>query len=78
MANKNLFASYAGKLLGRANATNAAGAPAYKLDARHQLAQLAMTGTLSGTFYASGHKQLADAMALVPKLDAAVVAKAAI
>lgn len=78
MANKNLFASYAGKLLGRANATNAAGAPAYKLDARHQLAQLAMTGTLSGTFYASGHKQLADAMALVPKLDAAFVAKAAI
>jgi 60 kDa SS-A/Ro ribonucleoprotein len=78
MANKNLFASYAGKLLRRPNATNAAGAPAYKLDARHQLAQLAMTGTLSSTFYANGHRQLADVMELVAKADAAFVAKTAI
>ncbi len=78
MANKNLFASYAGKLLKRADATNAAGAPAYKLDARHQLAQLAMTGTLSRTFYTQAREQLDDVMALLSKVEPAFAAKAAI
>lgn len=78
MANKNLFASYVGKLLPRANAKNRAGGPAYKFDARHQLAQLAMTGTLSRTFYANEHQQLGDAMELVAKLEPTFVAKAAI
>lgn len=78
MANKNLFASYIGKLLPRPNAKNRAGAPAYALAPRHQLAQLAMTGTLSPTFYASGANQLADVQELVAKLPAGFVAKAAI
>lgn len=78
MANKNLFASYVGKLIPRPNAANREGAPAYKLEPRHQLAQLAMTGTLSPTFYASGAAQLADVTALAGKVDPAFLAKAAV
>lgn len=78
MANKKLFASTIGKLLPRTNAKNAAGAPAYKLEPRHQLAQIAMTGTFSQTFYANGEKQLTDVMELVAKVDPAFVAKTAI
>ncbi|MEQ1671596.1 MAG: RNA-binding protein, partial [Hyphomicrobium sp.] len=78
MANKNLFAAYAGKLLPRAAAKNRANAPAYALTARHQLAQLAMTGTLAPTFYSNEHRQLADVMELAAKVDPAFVAKAAI
>jgi 60 kDa SS-A/Ro ribonucleoprotein len=78
MANKSLFASYAGKLLPRTNAKNREGAPAYALEPRHQLAQLAMTGTLSSTFYASGLAQLADVQALAAKVDPVFIAKAAI
>lgn len=78
MANKSLFASYAGKLLPKALARNKHGAPAYALEARHQLAQLAMTGTLNRTFYASGAAQLADVTALVPKVEPEFLAKAAI
>ncbi|MCB0059730.1 MAG: hypothetical protein KDE45_21975, partial [Caldilineaceae bacterium] len=78
MANKSLFASYAGKLLPRATAKNRAGGPAYKLEARHQLTQLAMTGTLSRTFYADAHAQLADVMALAEAVPAEFLAKAAV
>ena len=78
MANKSLFASYAGKLMPRATAKNRHGTPAYALAARHQLAQLAMTGTLSRTFYADAQAQLADVMALAEKAPAKFLAKAAI
>ncbi len=78
MANKNLFVAYAGKLLPRAATKNRAGAPAYALTARHQLAQLAMTGTLAPTFYANEHRQLADVMELAGKVPPLFVAKAAI
>ena len=52
MANKSLFGSTVGKLLARSNARNREAAPAYAYEPRHKLAQLAMTGTLSNTFYA--------------------------
>ena len=78
MANKSLFASYAGKLLARPNAKNREGAPAYALDPRAKLAQLAMTGTLSPTFYASGAAQLADVIEVAAKVEPAFIAKAAI
>lgn len=78
MANKNLFASYVGKLLPRTNAKNRAGAPAYELAPRHKLAQLAVTGTMSSTFYASGEAQLADVLATAANVEPAFVAKAAI
>ena len=78
MANKSLFASYAGKLLPRTNAKNREGAPAHVLEPRHQLAQLAMTGTLSSTFYASRRSQLADVQALAAKVDPQFIARTAV
>ena len=78
MANKSLFASYAGKLLPKPNTRNNAGAPAYALEPRHKLAQLAMTGTLSGTFYTSAQAQLADVKELVDRIDPVFLAKAAL
>ncbi|MCB1485756.1 MAG: RNA-binding protein, partial [Hyphomicrobiaceae bacterium] len=78
MANKSLFASYAGKLLGRPNAKNREGVPAYALEPRANLAQVAVTGTLSRTFYASGAAQLADVIELAAKVEPAFIAKAAI
>ena len=78
MAQKSLFASLRGALLPRPDATNHAGAPAYRLSPRHKLAQLAATGTLGAAFYATAEEQLADVLALLPEVDAEFIAKAAI
>lgn len=58
MANKNLFKSIAGKLLPKTDANNEAGGQAYKLSPKAQLAQYAVTGCLSNTFYADAETQL--------------------
>ena len=78
MANKSLFASYVGKLLPKANAKNREGAPAYALSPKHQLAQIAATGTLSRTFYAAAHEQLEDVTALAGQISPRFIAQAAI
>ena len=78
MANKSLFASYAGKLLPKTNAKNRAGAPAFALATKHQLAQLAVTGTLSRTFYASAKNQLDQVLALAAKAEPRFLAQCAI
>jgi 60 kDa SS-A/Ro ribonucleoprotein len=78
MANKSLFASIRGKLLPKADAWNAAGAPAYPLTAKHKLAQLAVTGTLSRTFYATAQRQLADVLAVTAEVEPRFLAQAAI
>ncbi len=78
MANKMLFASYQGKLLPKTNARNLAGAPAYALPPKHALAQLAVTGTLSRTFYASAKNQLDDVLALTAEIAPRFLAQAAI
>ena len=78
MANKSLFQSYVGKLLPRATAVNREGAPAYALAPKHQLAQLAHTGTLSRTFYAQPKEQLEAVLALAQKVEPAFLARAAI
>lgn len=78
MANKQLFASIRGKLFPRTDACNNEGAPAYAREARHQLAQLAMTGTLHPTFYADAEAQLADVMALADKVPPRFLAQAAV
>jgi len=57
---------------------NAAQAPAYAYSAKHKLAQLAVTGCLNQTFYASAESQLADVLQLVAELDSRYVAKAAL
>lgn len=77
MANKQLFDTRLG-YLPTATEHNAAGGPAYRYDARHQLAQLVMTGCMNQTFYAAGEAQLADVLALAKDVDDVFLAKAAI
>lgn len=78
MANKNLFASYVGKLLRKTDSVNEAGGQAYSLEPRAALAQLAATGCLNGTFYASAETQLARVVELAGKVDSEFVAKTAL
>ena len=78
MVNTQLFQTPKGALLPDATARNHAQAPAYALSPRHQLAQLAATGCLNQTFYASAESQLDAARALAQAVDAAFVAKTAV
>jgi 60 kDa SS-A/Ro ribonucleoprotein len=57
MANKDLFGS-GGGAAPEADATNRAGGKAYRLPAKHALAQLATTGTLSDQYYSKAEDQL--------------------
>ena len=58
MANKSVFASIKGRLLPKATAKNAHGAPAYAYSDAHALAQVAVTGTFGGMFYQSPQEEL--------------------
>ncbi len=78
MVNTQLFQTIKGALLPAATARNAEQAPAYAFGPRHQLAQLAATGCLSRTFYASAEDQLDQVLALAQTLEPAFVAKTAI
>ena len=78
MANKSVFASFVGKMLPKAGARNAHGTPAYALSPRHQLAQLAVTGTLAPIFYAEAETQLADVLKLAHEVDGAFLARTAV
>ena len=68
MANKNLFNSITSRFR-RADTVNEAGGAAYKLTAKHALAQLAATGCFNGTFYAQGQDQLTQLIALIEQVD---------
>ncbi len=76
MANKNLFATK--RIAPVANATNDAGGRAYSLDNKNALAQLVVTGTLNGTFYADAKTQLDRVLELVNGCDVEFIAKAAV
>lgn len=52
MANKSLFASLKSRFV-LADTRNEAGGPAYSLEPKHALAQLAATGCFNGTYYAA-------------------------
>ena len=78
MANKSLFQSTIGKLLPKAAAHNREGSPAYAYEPRHKLAQLAMTGTLSQTFYADAHQHLDEVLAAAAQVSPRFLAQAAI
>lgn len=78
MANKTLFASLAGKFLPATDIVNEAGGSAYALGSEHALAQLAATGCLHGTFYASAQTQLAAVLTLSSEVEPAFLAKAAV
>lgn len=78
MVNTQLFQTLKGQLLSQAPAQNQAGAPAYALSPRHQLAQIAATGCLSQTFYADAQSQLDAVKALAAQVEPAFVAKTAV
>jgi len=78
MANKSLFTSAARALFPRADTANREGAPAYAYTPREALAQLAVTGTLSGTFYAAPEAQLAEILAAARAVEPDFIARTAI
>src|SRR5829696_3853887 len=57
---------------------NEAGGQAFAFGPRHALAQLAATGCLSNTFYASGEQQLDKVLALADQVEPPFLAKLAI
>lgn len=75
--NPKLFAAQREKT---ADTTNLAGGAAYSLPAKHALAQFALTGTLSDTYYADAKLQLGSMLDLLshPDVDGEFVAKCAV
>jgi 60 kDa SS-A/Ro ribonucleoprotein len=78
MANKNLFKTFAGKLLPKTNDVNEAGGRGYKLSPKATLAQYAITGCLNGTFYADAETQLQKVIELSKQVDAVFIAQLAL
>ena len=78
MANKNLFQTFRGMLMPKADAVNEAGGAAYKISPKGALAQYAATGCFNHTFYADAGEQLEKVLALVGEVDAEFVAKVAV
>lgn len=78
MANKQLFQAMRGDFVAAATDQNREGAPAYRYSPKHLLAQYAVTGCLSNTFYAGGEEQLQTVLALSKELDAQFIAKTAV
>jgi 60 kDa SS-A/Ro ribonucleoprotein len=68
----------AAALTAAANTVNQEGAAAYAFSPRHQLAQMAVTGCLSQTFYASGQDQLEQLGNLVLEVDTRFTAQTAV
>lgn len=77
MPNKSLFNSTRAAVA-KVNTKNDAGGIAYNLTPKQALAQIAMTGTFNGTFYASAQQQLEKVQSLLPKVDATFLAKLAV
>lgn len=69
MANRNLF-STAKKKAQSTNTMNEAGGTAYKMESRAALAQIATTGCLSSTYYASAKSQLDQVLKLAKEVAA--------
>ncbi|SMR71151.1 SS-A/Ro ribonucleoprotein [Aliiroseovarius halocynthiae] len=78
MANKSVFASMKGRLLPKATAKNAAGAPAYAYSDAHALAQVAVTGTFGGMFYQSAQDELEYVVDVAESVDPRFLAQATI
>lgn len=78
MANKSLFARALARLLPAADTVNREAAPAYAYAPKAKLAQLAVTGTLSDSFYASAEQHLQEALDAARAVEPRFVAQAAI
>jgi 60 kDa SS-A/Ro ribonucleoprotein len=77
MPNKSLFDSTRAAIP-VADTKNDAGGRAYQLKPKEALAQLVLTGTFNGTFYATAKDQLDRVMAQLPNVDAEFIAKLAV
>lgn len=69
MPNFDLFKTSYGRLIPETDTVNAAGAPAYQLSPKAQLAQIAMTGCMNNTFHAQAQDQLKSVLNLVPQVE---------
>ena len=79
MADKTLFPSARqAQRLPATDALNHAGGTAYTRSAEQALAQIAATGCLGSTFYASGKDQLEDVLYLCSEVEAETIAKTAV
>lgn len=78
MVNTQLFQTRQGAMTVATNAVNKHGAAAYAFSPRHQLAQMAVTGCLGQTFYASPEEQLDPIANLVLTVDNSFTAQTAI
>jgi 60 kDa SS-A/Ro ribonucleoprotein len=80
MASKTLFNTILNAMLPKATAVNQAGGRAYEMSPQAALAQLAVTGCLNSTFYATDADQLKTVLDLAtrPGMPPAFVAKVAI
>ncbi len=74
MANKNLFSTK----LPKTNALNKAGGQAYAFNAKHKLAQYAITGCMNHTFYATADDQLKTVLEVSAQVDAEFIARLAL
>ncbi|MDF2231246.1 RNA-binding protein [Albimonas sp. CAU 1670] len=78
MANRSVFASTRGRLSPKADATTAHGTPAYSYAAPHALAQMAVTGSFGGAYYAKPEMQLDRVLSLAGAVEPAFLARTAI
>jgi 60 kDa SS-A/Ro ribonucleoprotein len=76
VANKQLFGSTGGK--NAATAVNNAGGQAYQMSDEQALAQIALTGMLTNTYYVKAEDQLKAVLKLAQKVDPAYLAKLAV
>jgi len=76
MASKRLFGSSHG--LAVADTVNEAGGTAYKMEPRHALAQLVVTGTFNETFYTKPETQLDEISTLANEVTPEYLAKCAV
>jgi 60 kDa SS-A/Ro ribonucleoprotein len=80
MANKKIFASTPSKTARNplADTVNSAGGIAYSRTSEDALAQLAVTGTFNGTFYASGEQTLDEVLKLAQECSPQFLAELAV
>lgn len=78
MVNTSMFNTMRGPLIPEASIKNEAGGAAYALSPEHALAQYAITGCLTNTFYATAETQLKTVIELCDKVSPEFIARLAI
>lgn len=78
MVNKTLFKTQPGRIVPQADTVNEAGGKAYKMEAKHALAQYVCTGCLNGTYYTTARTQLDEVTKLIQQVEPDFVGKVAV